>query len=743
MLTLPDPSGAGVPSVSLTAMPSTMRPTGDARPRIPRTPLASPGRAATFDLHPGLVIPESRCRIVRWIADGGMGVVFEAVHEELERHIALKVLRPEYSGREDLALQFRAEARAATRIGSDHIVQVFDFGALPDGRMFFTMELLLGARLTESVGRLTIERLFAVMRQLCRGLAAAHDAGIIHRDLKPDNVMLTIREGRADFVKILDFGLVAMRGLDESRRSTAGTPWYMAPELVLGREFDHRVDIYALGCTAFELLTGHPPFDDDDPKEVLVAQLERLVPAPSTLTDGPIPAALERVILRCLEKDPDSRYADMRELEAALVEAQLESRVFTTWDDLPLPRMDPARRAELEAGLRAGKSVRRSRLRAWLWPAVAASALAAALAVGLTSRRDEPVPPQYQRLEEMATSARAAAAKANFVYPPADAPSEPTAYTRVLALERLEREGIDGAIERGASLREEFSATLLRLGNEYWDADGGRPFAIDYYAQARLFAPVSAEVSQRITLTPGELADLRDKAGNAGFTEAELVAAEPLAVLAQADPQARVAAARRLATRTERRPSSTAQRIERLLGAAGPSAAVATTGPVAPVRVGTVAATPGQPAAAPAAETLETPEAASAAEVAPAPEVARDPKRAAQACATGQAALRAGRTDAAEAAFERALDLDRRSACALVGISDAYFDRGAYGKAAQYAAKAVAAAPGVAAYRLRLGDAYYKVHRYRDAQAAYAKALELGDATAQARLDKIRAKLGE
>lgn len=716
---------------------STTRPTADAI--LPRTRESPEGRrGARFELHPGLVIPESRCRILRWIADGGMGVVYEAVHEELDRHVALKVLRPEYSDREDLAQQFRAEARSATRIGSDHIVQVFDFGALPDGRLFFTMELLAGARLSDSVGTLPIDRLFVVLRQMCRGLAAAHDTGIIHRDLKPDNVMLTAKDGRADFVKILDFGLVTMLGVDDGATSTAGTPWYMAPELVLGEGFDHRVDIYALACTAFELVTGQPPFDDADPRAVLMAHLERPAPRPSTQTERAIPPALEGVIMRCLEKNPAARYQDMRELEVALVEAQLDARVYTTWDDLPLPRMDPARRAELEAGLRAGGRVRPARRRAWLLPALAVGTLAGALAVGAAWWRSDSAPHDGGRVEAMVISARAAAAKANFVYPPSDAPAEPTAYTRVLELEGLDREGVDGAIEEGTALRHEFAATLVRLGDEYWDAEGGRPFAIDYYAQAQLFAPVPAEVSARITLTPGELANLRDKASKGEFTEAELVAADPLAVLAQSDPTVRAKAARRLGGGAERRASSTAQRIERLLGTAEPVGPAAVTPSSA---VATQAAADAPTAVAPAA-TVASAEVEPAAEEAPVV-VERDPKRAAQECAAGEEALKAGRTDAAEAAFERAIGLDRRNPRALIGISDVHFDRGSYGKAAQYAAKAVAAAPTNAAYRVRLGDAYYKVHRYPEARDAYAKAVGLGDATAQARLDKVIAKLGE
>jgi Flp pilus assembly protein TadD/predicted Ser/Thr protein kinase len=713
-----------------------------------------PVRPALYELAPGRMIPGTRYRVLRWIADGGMGVVYEALDTELGREVALKLLRADYGERPLFAEQFREEARAVSRIGSEHIVQIHDFGALPDGRHFFTMEMLNGERLTDLLGTISFDRFFAITRQICKALAMAHDAGIVHRDIKPDNVMVIVRDERRDFVKLLDFGLATMHGT--SLLGNAGTPWYMAPEIILHGGGDHRTDIYAFGCAAFEVLTGRPPFDDPEPRVVLLAHLDQPPPRLSEVCAREIPSALEEVVLRCLEKNPDARPPDMRALEALLVEAQIACRVRTTWDDLPLPRMASAARETLELGLRRLGPVddRRHRRRwplHWLVAGGLAAAGAGVAAVWLRSEAQVDVEVDT-RVETMTIAARDAAAKANFVYPPAEAPHEPTAFTRVLELDRLEDAGVAGAHERANTLRGEFAKTLVRLGDEYWEAEGGRPFAIDYYAQAELFAAVPEHVAGRMTLTPGQLAALRDKAASADFTEAELVAAEPLAVLAIEDPEARRDAARNLARHRERRSATMSEHIETLLARehasgsppigdlsdakATPRAAPEVAAPATPAsdadEAGDVLASDTLPAAS------DVPAPASAASPVIKP---RDPKRAAELCDEGERALAGGRLDAAESAFERALGHDRRNARALAGLADVAFDRGSYGKSASWAAKAVAAAPNDGKMRLRLGDAYYKVQRWSEAKEAYARALQLGEASAQGRIAKVDPKL--
>lgn len=701
-------------------------------------------RPMLFELAPGRMIPGTRYRVMRWIADGGMGVVYEALDTELGREVALKVLRAEYCERAQFAEQFREEARAVSRVGSEHIVQIHDFGTLPDGRHFFTMELLNGERLADMLGTISFGRFFAIARQICKALAMAHDTGIVHRDIKPDNVMVIVRDERRDFVKLLDFGLATMHGAPTL--STAGTPWYMAPEIVVQGVGDHRIDVYAFGCAAFEVLTGRPPFDDPNPKDVLLAHLEAAPPRPSEVGAREIPTAIEDVLLRCLEKDPDARPPDMRALEAMLVEAQIACRIRTTWDDLPLPRMATAAREALELGLRRlGAQDERAQRRRWPLRWIVAGCLATVgIGVAAMALRDDAAVDVEARVEAMTIAARDAAAKANFVYPPADAPQEPTAYTRVLELDRLEDEGVVGAHERAAMLRGEFGKTLVRLGDEYWEAEGGRPFAIDYYAQAELFASLPDHAADRMTLTPGELAVLRHKAATSGFSEAELVAAEPLAVLAIEDPEARRGAARKLARHRDRRSATTSERVTALLDRdtrrATPSPPTDEPPPTSATPAADVEPSdPSQPTAGPPvspASTGEMPGAVDATEIA-----TKDPKRAAQLCAEGERAIASGRLDAAESAFERALGHDRRSARALAGLADVAFDRGSYGKSASWAAKAVAAAPSDGKMRLRLGDALYKVQRWQDAKNAYARALQLGETTARSRLDKVEPKL--
>ena len=215
-------------------------------------------------LLPGRRVPGTRYRLIRWLGEGGMGVVYEAEHEDIERRVALKILRLEATEDPQLAAQFRDEARAASRIGAPNIVEIFDFGELPDGRLFICMELLDGKDLvpaTETDARPPAE-VIAIFRQLCKALGAAHKAGIVHRDIKPENIILVRKGGRDGVVKVVDFGISAVLG-QERRNKIAGTPHYMAPEQIRGHAFDGRLDQYAAGCVAYErpAFAGRPqPF---------------------------------------------------------------------------------------------------------------------------------------------------------------------------------------------------------------------------------------------------------------------------------------------------------------------------------------------------------------------------------------------------------------------------------------------------------------------------------------------------
>ncbi len=723
---------------------------GRERTRGPAGAMAAEGKQVR--LLPGRRVPGTRYRLVRWLGEGGMGVVYEAEHEDIERRVALKILRIEASEDPHQAAQFREEARAASRIGSPNIVEIFDFGELPDGRLMFAMELLNGHGLDTELDRCPIDqsRLIAILRQVCKGLAAAHEVGIIHRDVKPDNIIVlnatvagpntaaVSTAGRNDRVKVVDFGIATMHA--EGDTGAAGTPHYMAPEQVLGQAFDGRLDMYSLGCTAYELLVGKPPFVAQTVDEILQAQLERIPVPPAQLCPaGAVHPALEAVILRCLEKSPDKRYADMHDLEAALCEAQIVAGLRTLWDDLPLPAVDAERREKLARDMPALDGQARPRRR-WLWPAIAgASTLFAAgvTAVLLLGRPGPPEPGAEAEVEALTIAARAAAGRANWVIPPKDDPSA-TAYRKVIDLEALDGPIDELGQERATALRDEFATALVNLGDIYWNQDGGKSFARDYYLQALTFDENNPTARERAGTTPGTLADFRDRAAQGTFSESDLRAAAPLFALAEQDETKRNEKLLALAE-SEDSPASSVASLDRLIEATSGKAPPRTRPPrkdpetsprvpppavVDPFATDTPPTVPGEPVTKTA------------------PVAKRDAKQSNQLVKDAKAALAKGNESSAEALFHQALSFDNRNAAALIGLSDLEFDRGKHQRAADYAEKATAAAPKNGSYHLRLGDAYFKLLRYADARRAYQKAKDLGVAEANERLDKLKTKLG-
>jgi eukaryotic-like serine/threonine-protein kinase len=264
------------------------------------------------------------------LGNGGMGYVVSALHVELGELVALKFLHREALLHEQLVARFAREARAAVKIRSEHVVRVFDVGALSDGVPFIVMEHLQGKDLADVVsqqGRLPIPVAVEYVMQACEALASAHAKGIIHRDVKPENLFLTRLEHGGDVIKVLDFGiskLALSSSINAGPRQfvetqiAMGSPTYMSPEQVRAcAEVDARADVWSLGCVLFELLTGTTAFDAPTLMQLGVAILES-EPARlrSLLSDAP--PGLEAVILRCLEKDPDKRFQNMAELATAL-----------------------------------------------------------------------------------------------------------------------------------------------------------------------------------------------------------------------------------------------------------------------------------------------------------------------------------------------------------------------------------------------------------------------------------------
>jgi serine/threonine-protein kinase len=261
------------------------------------------------------------------IGGGGMGEVYLADHVLLRRPCAIKLIQPDRAGDPAMLQRFEREVRATARLTHPNTVQVFDYGHTPDGTFYYVMEYLPGVTLEELVkryGPLAPARAVHFLRQLCGALAEAHAIGLIHRDIKPGNGIVCERGGLHDVAKLLDFGLVLAQGVgQDGERLTqdgaiAGTPAYVSPEQASGRDdLDARSDIYSVGCLAYFLLTGQPPFAGRSAVRMLAAHMYE-PPAPLTTYQSDVPADLERVVLRCLAKDPGERFASAQDLESAL-----------------------------------------------------------------------------------------------------------------------------------------------------------------------------------------------------------------------------------------------------------------------------------------------------------------------------------------------------------------------------------------------------------------------------------------
>src|SRR5690349_7676583 len=227
----------------------------------------------------------------------------------------------------DLVERFRREARAASKIGHPNIVDVTDSGTTADGSAYFVMEYLEGVELgsvIEREGALEMARAIRIAQQMCRALQAAHMSGIIYRDLKPENVFLAIRDGNADFVKVLDFGIAKTTEAEDlrERRLTSpgmamGTPEYMAPEQAAGRQADARCDVYALGAILYEMLTGVPPYQGENFMEILTKKATVDPVSPSHLRST-IPALVSQLVMQAMSRNPEDRPPSMEAFEYEL-----------------------------------------------------------------------------------------------------------------------------------------------------------------------------------------------------------------------------------------------------------------------------------------------------------------------------------------------------------------------------------------------------------------------------------------
>jgi serine/threonine-protein kinase len=266
-------------------------------------------------------------RVERVLGAGGMGVVVEATHLELEQKVAVKFLLAEAVGSADAAARFVREARAAVKIKSEHVARVIDVGRLETGAPYIVMEFLHGHDLGAELGRgrLSVEDAVDYVIQACDAMAEAHSAGIVHRDLKPSNLFLSQRSDGSGLVKVLDFGISKVNVPDISEASLTktstlmGSPYYMSPEQMRSaRTVDHRTDVWSLGVILFELLAGTPPFHGESLPH-LFTQIMTEPPLALAPLRPDVPPELEQVLIKCLQKDREQRYQSVGEFAAALM----------------------------------------------------------------------------------------------------------------------------------------------------------------------------------------------------------------------------------------------------------------------------------------------------------------------------------------------------------------------------------------------------------------------------------------
>lgn len=693
---------------------------GDTEP----THQVSPGPLPTEVPAPRGPLPRGtslgRYVVLDLLGTGGLGQVYTAYDPELDRRVAVKLLRPSRSGAamdQEAQRWLMREAQAMAQLSHPNVVPVHDVGTFGH-EVFIAMKLVDGGTLRQWLKGTTRswKEIRDVMVDAGRGLLSAHAAGLVHRDFKPANLLVDPQ----DNAFVVDFGLArAVAGptdatrandplveasdrlLDEDLTQTGaiiGTPAYMPPEQLTGRQVDPRSDQFAFCVTLYEALFGRRPFAGRKFGELLEA-IAAGPPTPSGSSG--VPPWLRRAATKGLASDPAQRFASMDELLHAM-----------TVD-------------------------RRSRKRQRL--AIGVAALLSATVAGTVGfvLQPEVTTTERTQVETIVEAARDAASRAYFIYPPDDEPDYPTAYVRVLELESTDGAPAQVAREVATELRHEFASTLVRLGDAYWERDGGIAFASDYYAAAVIFDPALDHARKRMLLTPGQLGALSGRAGSLSFSEAELAAAQALIALAEPDEPTRRDKVDRWLARPDR-PIATRSQLDQMfppLDVASPQR------PSAPPTVVAEAAPLEDPA--PATSTGRArPKRRPATEVDPPEELAarRDPEAAKAAVTLGRAVLKQGRPGEAITHFHRALESDHKSRGAIVGLARAHFELGDYPRAATFGERVVRVAPNNAEHRIQLGDAYFQVLRYADARKQYEKAKARGHRLGQIRLDQLDKK---
>jgi serine/threonine protein kinase len=261
------------------------------------------------------------------LGEGGMGAVYKARHKLMRRPTAIKLLHPDKVSDAALA-RFEREVQLTSQLNHPNTIAIYDYGRTPEGVFYYAMEYLDGINLEDLVtkfGPLPEGRVVDILRQVCGSLGEAHGIGLVHRDIKPANLVLNMRGGIFDFVKVLDFGLV--KAMDEKKEmqltaanTVTGTPLYLSPEAIDRPDtVDSRTDVYAIGAVGYFLLTGTPVFQGTTLVEICMAHLKKAPQSPSERLGRPISAQLEAILLQCLAKDRSERFADMQSIADELL----------------------------------------------------------------------------------------------------------------------------------------------------------------------------------------------------------------------------------------------------------------------------------------------------------------------------------------------------------------------------------------------------------------------------------------
>jgi len=282
------------------------------------------------------VLVDGKYRVEKKLGGGGMGLVYMATHEMMDRTVALKMLHKHLADSEaegEFLERFKREAQATASIEHPNAITIHDFG-IHEEAPFLVMQYIEGRALKDvllETGALPLERTLPLMIQVCAAVAEAHRHNIIHRDLKPDNIMISERPDASERATVLDFGIAKIVGADDGNTSVTkvgsviGTPQYMSPEQVHGKALDARSDLYAVGIILFEMCTGKVPFDSDSAVGLMMKHISEPPPAPRSLApDADIPPRLEAAMLKALEKDPDDRFQDMLDFSAELEAIAME-----------------------------------------------------------------------------------------------------------------------------------------------------------------------------------------------------------------------------------------------------------------------------------------------------------------------------------------------------------------------------------------------------------------------------------